>query len=318
MLALPLLLPAASAQQLFRWEDDQGAVHYSDRIPPEYSEKGHEILSPQGTPVRVVPPAKTPEEIQRERELERLRAQQHRLIEQQQAADRVLLRTFRTVDDLIMVRDGKLAAIDVMIQVTKSNVRRQQNWLNGLREEAADLERAGKPIPDRLQQGIEKTERSMQEAMAAILEREHQKQDIRESFARDLKRFRQLKDIRETPMEAEEPPTELPNLITCGSDAECERLWLLAKDYVKGQATVPVESSSTDIVMTAPPETNNDIALTVSRIWNKQGTGASIFLDIQCRTYSAGMENCATRERQQVLDGFKPAVEAAATQAAAR
>jgi len=317
-LLLPgLLPPTAAAQQLFRWEDDQGTVHYSDSIPPEYTEKRHEILSPEGTPVRVIPPAKTLEQIQRERELERLRAQQHRLIEQQRAADRVLLRTFRSVDDLIMVRDGKLAAIDVMIQVTKSNIRRQQDWLNGLRSEAADLERSGKPVPDRIQDGIATTERSLRDAMAAILDRERQKQEIRESFARDLRRFRQLKDIPETPEQVEEPHTELPNLVSCSNETECDRLWQLAQDYLRRHATVPVESAGTDILMTAPPVSNSDIGLTVSRIWNKDGSGASIFLDLQCRSYSAGLEACATPERQQVLNGFKSAIEATDARAAA-
>jgi hypothetical protein len=221
------------------------------------------------------------------------------------------------VDDLIMVRDGKLAAIDVMIQVTKSNMRRQQDWLNGLRAEAADLERAGKPVPERLTEGIAKSQRSLAEASAAILERERQKQDIRESFARDLQRFRQLRDIPEMPEQVVQSRTTLPNLINCGDKADCERLWSLARDYLRRSATVPVESSGEDVIMTAPPEGVRDIALTLSRIWNKQGNGATIFLDLQCRNYTTGRESCNTAERQQVLEGFAPAVEAAEPRAAA-
>ena len=215
----------AQGTQLYRWVDEQGNVNYTDKIPASQAEKGHVELSEDGMRVRTVPPAKTAEEIQRERELERLRAQQQRLIDQQKAEDRVLLRTFRNTDDLIMVRDGKLSALDVMIQVTKGNVRRQQDWLTHLRTEAAELERAGEPVTEQLQDRIAAAERSLNQAMGTILERERQKQEIRETFARDLKRFQQLKDIpEEAPREEQsQQPSELANLIECRDKAECER-----------------------------------------------------------------------------------------------
>jgi hypothetical protein len=317
LLLLPLLAPA---QQLYRWVDDQGNVHYTDSIPPEYTEKGHQVLSPDGTRVREVAPAKTAEEIRRERELERLRAQQQRLIEQQKAADRVLLRSFRSVDDLIMARDGKLASGDVMIQVTKSNIRRQQDWLNRLRADAADLERAGKPVPERLREGIENSERSLKDAMAAILDRERQKQAIREEFGRDLARFRQLKNIPQTadPAAPAHTPPSLENLVLCADRAECDRLWRLARDYVRQHSTLPIESSGADVLMTAAPASSKDIGLIVSRIWNKQGSGASIFLDLQCRSYTATVGTCATPGRQEILDGFRPALQAGDARAAVR
>ena len=67
---------------------------------------------------------KTAEEIAQEKELARLRAEQKRLIEEQRAKDRVLLRTFRSSDDILMTRDGKLTAIDTSIQITRSNIKR--------------------------------------------------------------------------------------------------------------------------------------------------------------------------------------------------
>ena len=73
----------AQGMQLYRWVDEQGNVNYTDKIPASQAEKGHVELSEDGMRVRTIPPAKTAEEIQRERELERLRAQQQRLIDQQ-------------------------------------------------------------------------------------------------------------------------------------------------------------------------------------------------------------------------------------------
>jgi hypothetical protein len=309
---------AQSSPQLYRWQDEQGNVHYSDTIPPSQMDAGHTQLSEEGLRIRTVPPAPTLEEIQRERELERLRAQQHRLIEQQKADDRVLLRTFRSVDDIVMARDGKISAIDVMIQVTKANIRRQRDWLTQLRADAAELERAGKPVTDQLKERIASTERSLQQSLAAILERERQKQDIRESFARDLKRFRQLKDLPEEAPKVEEVQqlSKLDNLVECGSRQECDRIWTEALGYVREHATLPIETSGADVAMTEPPASLQDVALTVTRIWNKDRSGAVIFLDLQCRSYSANAENCRTEPRLAILSGFRPAMERHKAQAA--
>lgn len=309
----------AQGPQLYRWVDDQGNVNYTDKIPPSEIEKGHTELSEAGTPLRTVPPVKTPEEIERERALARLRQQQQRLIDEQRAEDSVLLRTFRSADDLIMARDGKLTAVDVMIQVTKSNIRRQQDWLERQRAEAARLERAGEPVTDTLKDGIADTERSLSEALAAVLKREQQKQAIRERFARDLERFQELKDgADEAPqaVSAEPRTTVLPNLIECRDERECERMWQAALDYVNAHATTPIETIGTDVAMTKPPMSNQDIALTVTRMRNKDRRGAVIFLDLQCRSFTAGSDNCRTQPRLAVLNGFRLAVESGDAQVA--
>lgn len=315
---LGAVAPLTQAQHFYRWVDDQGNVQYTDKIPPSQIDKAHTELSPDGIRVTEVPPVMTPEEIQRERELERLRAQQQRLIDEQKAQDRVLLRTFRSIDDMIMVREGKLSAIDVMIQVTKSNIQRQREWLLQLRAEAADLERAGEPVTDQLKNRIATTERALNQALATILEREQQKQEIRENFARDLKRFRQLKDIPDEPSKVEQvtQPSELANLINCKDERACAPIWAKARDYLKLHATVPVETSGADVLMTKAPESNRDIALTLTRIWNTDREGAVIFLDLQCNNYSDSAEACQTEPRVKVLNGFRAAIEGSEVQSA--
>ncbi len=311
MLCLILLASPAAAQRLYRWVDDQGNVHYTDSIPPSQVEKAHVEMSDDGLRVREVPRAKTLDEIERERELARLRAQQARLIEEQRAADNVLIRTFRSVDDLIMARDGKLAAIDVQIQIAKGNVRRQQNWLKNLRAQAADMEKAGRAVDEKLIAGIATTERSIQDTLEAILKREQQKREVRADFDRDLNRFRQLRNLRATQREEEMVAAKmsLDNIVQCERSDECEQLWRRAIDYLQRHATVAVETVGDDVVMTAAPEKQADIALTVSRIWDADGRRATIFLDTQCQNYLAGSNACQTDERDRVLNGFRAEVE---------
>ncbi|MEJ1397702.1 MAG: DUF4124 domain-containing protein, partial [Candidatus Sedimenticola sp. (ex Thyasira tokunagai)] len=110
----------ADAGRLYRWVDDQGKVHYSDHVPTEHSRSARSQLDERGLEVKRTEAAKSAKEIAREKELKKLREEQQRLIERQRAKDQVLLRTFRTEDDILMARNGKLTSIDTMIMIIRS------------------------------------------------------------------------------------------------------------------------------------------------------------------------------------------------------
>lgn len=306
-----LALPVAA--QLYRWVDDDGKVHFSDRLPPEATGKARVELSDDGTPVREVEAAKTREEWLREQEIERVRRETQALVDKQRRADEILLRSYRSVDDLLMMRDGKIAAIDVMIQQIKGNIRRLQNRINRLQADAADRERAGKPIPPSTEEDIAATKESIEGDLAQILRHERAKQEIFETFAKDLDRFRRLQDVREpvTPETNVQILLGLQNLVPCADKRECDLLWGQAVGYVETHSTEPVESMSNHVVITAAPDDDEDISLIVSRIPNdpkNPNAGAVLFLDLQCRSYTQSASSCRTPARIEVLEGFRVAL----------
>ena len=300
---------------LYRWTDENGVIHYTDQIPPNQVEKGHAELTEQGLRVRVVPPAPTIEEIKLEKELQHLRNQQVRLIEQQRAADRALLRTFSSVEDLLMARDRKIAVLDAAIQIDRGNIRRQQEWLEGRRTEATNLERENKPIPQQLTEGIRKSEDYIRESYATVVDREQQKEKIRRDFNRDLKRFRQLKDIPEDKTIPAEPQNKitLPNLVKCKDQEQCDRYWERAVAFAKSQATTQIRTANEDILITALPESHQDLSLILSRFPDNDRITTSIFLDLQCRNQSSNDLNCQDEQSRQILRAFQGAVTAADT-----
>jgi len=305
-----LLVPFLGEARFYRWVDDQGVVHYTDQIPPTQVDKGHTTLSKEGVPLETVPPARSPEAVVRERELKRLRGEQERLLEEQRAADRVLLSSFRSVDDLIMARDGKLAAVDVVIGVARGNIRREQERLVQLRSAAADLERSGKPIPPHLEEGMAKSERAIRDAYASIVERERQKEEIRAEFERDHKRFLQLKAIPEDrtrfPEDSSRPA--LSNLVTCTGKEQCDRLWKRAVAYVREHATTPVQTAGPNILITAAPKTADDLSLALSLIPDQGEETGSLFLDMQCKNQGSADLDCKDERVLGILDGFRHAV----------
>ena len=39
---------AANAAEVYRWVDENGDVHYSESLPPDFEDKGHDVLNERG------------------------------------------------------------------------------------------------------------------------------------------------------------------------------------------------------------------------------------------------------------------------------
>src|SRR5262249_49149529 len=85
----------------YRWTDDQGVVHYGDRIPPQYSQKAHAELNSQGVEVRKGDAQKTPEQAAADARArdEMARQKQH---------DAFLINSYTSVKDIEALRDVRL------------------------------------------------------------------------------------------------------------------------------------------------------------------------------------------------------------------
>ena len=60
----------------YKWVDDQGVVHYSDKAPPDVPSKGETVLDKQGREVQKIDPPLTPAQLKaKAEEDERQRAQ---------------------------------------------------------------------------------------------------------------------------------------------------------------------------------------------------------------------------------------------------
>ena len=179
--------------RLYKWVDDQGKVHYGDKVPPEYAKQERKVLNEQGVQVKTLEAAKTPEQLAEEERLAAQRKEQERIAADKAAHDRMLLATFSTEDDMVMTRDGKIAAIDGVLRVTRDRIEKIETNLTDLTREAAELERAGKPIPEALHGEILGARGQIQRYLDYIAGKRREQEDIRAQFEADIRRFRELK-----------------------------------------------------------------------------------------------------------------------------
>ncbi|ODB83796.1 hypothetical protein A3195_03840 [Candidatus Thiodiazotropha endoloripes] len=301
------------AGKLYKWVDDEGRTHYSDKLPPSETHRARSHLDQQGITVKQVDAAKSDEELRQEQEQERLRLERQRVLEKQQALDRVLLRTFRTEDDILMTRNGQLQAVETHIRVTQSNIKRLKSTLDDMEQFAAQRELSGKPVSKKMLKDIDVKRQALQDAYSSIIDREHHKNRIRQSFAMDLKRFRELKKLNSTTNPIEEADESfidaLQNVFNCQSDMACNKPWRLAKQYLKKHSTTAVKIDGANIVITAEPVKEGDISISMSRIEDPKKGSTVIFMDLQCKKDPTRNMACEkTPEVMQIKAGFQQAL----------
>lgn len=300
------------AGKLYRWVDENGKVHYTDSLPPQQAGEAHEELNPQGVTVKEVSKAKTREEIAREQEIERLREEQRKLAEKQNAEDQVLLNTFRNEEDILMSRNGQLAAIDAQVAVIDANVKRHKKRLSALQQDAANYENSGKPVPKQVLANIGATHKALDESYQTVIAKEHDKDRIRKKFASDLQRFNEIKkfkpsqeaekDLRLAPLESRD------YLLYCPESKDCEAPWKRVEAFVRKYSTTSLQMSGDNIFMSSPPRDENDLSITVSKIREPQNPGVIIFMDLQCKDTPKGKEQCQGDKARDVRKSFKPAL----------
>jgi len=192
-----LSVTPVQAGKLKKWIDENGQVQYGDHIPARYAKKSIQTLNSQGVVVNTRAAAKTREQIAEEERLAALKASQERIRREQQRKDQILLDTFTNEDEMVMTRDGKIEAIEAIIRVTNGRIEKIRQRLTSLKQRAANMERAGKPVPNALTQQINDSRDQIRQNISYIENRKIEQQTIKDKFEADIKRFRELKQAQQ-------------------------------------------------------------------------------------------------------------------------
>jgi hypothetical protein len=173
----------ASAAEFYRYVNDKG-VTVIDRlgVPPEYIEKGYQVVDDQGRVIRNVPKAPTLEE-RRQMAEEKARAK----------SDVQLLRIYSEPEDVDRARDRKLAELDGVIGVAQSNLGSLRTQQANLQTKAAEFERAGRPVPEHLLVQIDNIKAEQIGVEKDIQRYKQTRADAAAAFAADRARLVELR-----------------------------------------------------------------------------------------------------------------------------
>jgi len=202
MLAASLVLAEAAAAgqpgatpragRIYKWVDEQGVTHYGEAIPPEYRDQGAAEMNRRGITVNRIDPAATPEQRRalEERAL-REREEQKRLFEQRRR-DAALMNTYTSPREIDEARERSLNVPIQAIRTLEPRQKKAQERLDLLNKQAAELQKAGKPLPEYLKEDIA-LQNSEVDAMRLERERhEAQIASIGARFDADKQRYMEL------------------------------------------------------------------------------------------------------------------------------
>jgi len=191
------LAQVAEAGRIKCWTNNEGVRECGNAVPPEYAQKGHTEKSESGQTTNVTKKAKSKEELDKERaELARQAAEEKEKAKQaaiEATQDQVLLNTYSSEDDLVMAKDGRLAAIDSRMKHTKHVVSDLETKLSNLQKKAAKRERSGKKVDQALLDQIGRTEQQITDSNKSLADRVVEKVKINQEFEADMARWKRLK-----------------------------------------------------------------------------------------------------------------------------
>ncbi len=210
--------PQPQGEKVYRWVDEEGNVHYSETLPPEFGDKKADVLDDQGltreTDVSLVPPPPSAAPMKKESkgELPRDKSGMQRPeplynpTEMQKQKDALLVLRYHSeaeIEDALQVEVKQLEYDTNLLTTSRKSL---ETAYAGTLRELADKQRAGLEIPPEEFRNIEVMKRKMAANDRNMEEIRQRELATREKFAADLERYRFLAEQAAAEEEAARQP----------------------------------------------------------------------------------------------------------------
>ena len=185
--------PFIAQAKMYKWVDENGQMHFGDKIPEKYLMKEHDELNEHGIRTRHREAAKTPEQKAEARRLEREKKKAELVAKKKKQRDRVLLDTYTTERDLTVARDSRLDAVGSQINLAESIVKGSNKKIASMEKQVVDIKASKREVPPDLYQRIER-EKQQVAAHSKVMEAHKKRRDeISLQFNDYIERFKVLK-----------------------------------------------------------------------------------------------------------------------------
>jgi predicted RNase H-like nuclease (RuvC/YqgF family) len=200
-LALALGFSAQVAANMYRYTDENGQIVISSTIPQEATKRGYDILNDNGRVIDTIPPAPTEEEIAA-REAEKQRQKE---LAEQREQDRALLKRFSHPDQAVKAMHRKIRELEGLIQLKRGNISVISSQLDNEQSRAANMERAGREIPEATLEKIRRLESQIRDIEREITSQTQEIEELRKAFEADIERLEEVTgEARTVPLDHNE------------------------------------------------------------------------------------------------------------------
>jgi hypothetical protein len=196
MVVASTALLAGENDRYYKLVDEDGNVYYGDRFEPEQSDLPKQVLNEHAVTVDHVDGRKTEEQLAAEQKAKELEMQK----ELQLRADKALLATYLSVDEIIMHRDRRIELFQAQARVTELYLRNLDRRLTKLKRDASKYrpynEDPDAPlISNDLVDDINETQATIARHQKNLLKFKEEEQEMVASFEGDINRFKALKGL---------------------------------------------------------------------------------------------------------------------------
>jgi uncharacterized protein DUF4124 len=177
---------------LYKWTDERGIVHYSDKMPPEAVNRASFELSREGLTIRKteqarpavqrIPKTETEEQKMRQAERDRQLAMRR---------DRALLESYTTEAEIDLAKSRALATIDGQVQSAEAFIAQMQKRRDEL--EAKKSTYAPRPVPGEIKREIETLDAEIGRQQEFVAARKKESANVGARYDADKARFRELR-----------------------------------------------------------------------------------------------------------------------------
>jgi hypothetical protein len=192
--------PSSSSQHeaFYRCKDSAGQTHYGDSKPQACEGRDTDVISDNGTVLRVMEGDQT-RAAREQREVVEAQAKQER--DQRLQRDRMLIETYVSVEDIERLRDQRLELLDSQYRVTQQNMRNLRDRQARLENQIARFKPytdkpSAPPLPDHLAEEMVNTVNGMRVYEETLAKTRAEQAAIKSSFDGDIKRFRELRGLK--------------------------------------------------------------------------------------------------------------------------
>lgn len=190
-------------QRVYRWVDENGEVHYTETLPPDYEGESHDELSHDGIVRDEDVSLKTPlskaklEEISGEKtgptpaEIAKARKE----AQKQEQMDRLLLLRYQTEEELLEARDVEVNQLKYDERLLTATHESLSTSLRSNIDIAGHRQRAGMDIPQSTLNQIASIRAKLEENKNSLQGLKNREENVRETFEERLERYRELVEL---------------------------------------------------------------------------------------------------------------------------
>jgi hypothetical protein len=177
---------------IYKYTDSNGRTVFNSMIPAEYARNGYEILNERGQVIQVVPPAPTAAELAARAAAEEARRIADEARRAQQEADNLLIRLYRSPDEIAKKRDDKLAQLDVQALALEVNIAKAATEIARLQQLVDNNRNANREPPAETLDALRVQEEENARQIVQLQRIEEEKAAAVAEADRDIKRLSEL------------------------------------------------------------------------------------------------------------------------------